>query len=380
MNSRERVQAALNYEKIDRIPFDATLSIGACNKLIDYLHLPVKKMDSCNIFQLCFPEPEVLKALGIDCAYLPVHVPSNVKPYTYGEEEHVTEFGLLYKKAVSGEYEDMQVVNAPLADYELEDLDRFPWPDPNDDAIYAGLRERAKYLYENTDLALVGYFGGSMFTLASQMRGMEQWLYDLAGDPEFAVALMTRLKEYFITLYCRCLDECGEYLSFIRTDYDDYGAQNAGLISLKMYRELIRPVTDEFYDVVKKKFLSKNPNGKMMKHSCGDVFSFVNDFIDMGIDMLDPVQTNAKDMDFDTLAKAYKGKIAFHAGIDTQKILPHRTKEDVEREAKEAIEKLAMPGGYVIGPVHHLQPDVPPENFIALRDAVIKYGTFDKTL
>lgn len=383
MNSRERVEAALNYQPVDRVPVDATLTIDACNKLIKHLNIPVEPIKECCIFQLCFPEPEILKALNIDCTYLPIHVPSNVKPYRYGDEEHYTEFGLKYVKVkMPGGYEDMSIVNAPLADYEIEDLDNYPWPDPNDDAIYAGLRERAKWLYENTDLAIVGYFGGSMFTLASQLRGMENWLYDLAAEPEFAIALMNRLKEYFITLYSRCIDECGEYLSFIRTDYDDYGAQNSEMISPKMFREMIKPIISEYYSTIKKKFLEKNPNGKLMKHTCGSVYAFIDDFIDMGIDMLDPIQTSAANMKLDKLGADFKGKICFHEGIDTMRLMPTGTPEEVEKEVKYAIENLVMDNGsgYLIGPVHHLQPDVPPENFVALTEAVKKYGTFNKGL
>jgi len=379
MNSRERVQAALNYEPVDRVPFDATLTISACNRLIDYLHIPTPHVKDCNIFQVCFPEPVVLKELGIDCVYLPLNPPSSVRPYRFGEEEYTTEFGLLYKKALtSAGYEDMQVVNAPLSDYTLEDLDKFPWPDPNDEAIYEGLREKAKWWHENTDFALVGYFGSSMFTLASLMRGMENWMVDLITDPEFAIALMTRIKEYYLTVYTRCIEECGEYLSFIRTDNDDYGAQNSELISPKMFREMIMPVFQDYYDTLKAKFLAKNPNGKLMKHCCGSVSNLIDDFVAWGIDMLDPIQTSAANMDLDSLSARHKGKIAFHAGIDTMRLLPFGTPEEIKAEVKHTIEKLCMDNGsgYLIGPVHHLQPDVPPENFLALRDAIQSYGKF----
>jgi len=384
MTSRERVEAALEYRPVDRVPMDCTLSISACNNIIDYLKLPVEHVKECNVYLMCFPEPKILKAFGIDCTYVPINPPSKVKPFRYGETEYTNEFGVTYRRTETPSgYEDMQVINAPLEDIEtVEELEAWDWPDPNDDCIYEGLRERAKDLYENSDLALVGYFGGSMFTLASQMRGMENWLCDLIVNREFAVALMEKLRAYFTTVYCRCIEECGEYLSFIRTDFDDYGGQNNELISPQMFDELVSPVISRYYADIKKAFLAKNPHGKLMKHTCGSVFHLIDRFIAMGIDMLDPIQPTAGNMSCDKLAATFKGRIAFHEGIDTQRIMPNGTPEEVAAEAKRVMETLTMENGsgYLIGTVHHMQPDVPPVNFIALRDAVQKYGVFDPSL
>lgn len=162
---------------------------------------------------------------------------------------------------------------------------------------------------------------------------------------------------------------------------DDYGAQNSELISPKMFRELVDPVAREYYSHLRNKFAEVNPNGKLMKHCCGSCYNLIDDFIDLGIDMLDPIQPTAANMSYENLAK-FKGRICFHEGIDTIQTLPFGTPEEVAQEVKHAIETLAMPNGsgYLIGPVHHLQPDVPPENFIAMHDAVIKYGSFNPNL
>ena len=110
-----------------------------------------------------------------------------------------------------------------------------------------------------------------------------------------------------------------------------------------------------------------------MKHGCGDNSIFINDYIEIGVDILDPLQSTAGKMSRDLLA-TYKGRIAFHGNVDTQKVMPYGSPDDVRKDVKDAIRHLASPSGYICGPVHHILGDVPPRNIIALRDAVLEYG------
>jgi uroporphyrinogen decarboxylase len=154
---------------------------------------------------------------------------------------------------------------------------------------------------------------------------------------------------------------------------DDFGTQQGPLISLDLFREQVKPYLKSFYGNVRKKFAEVNPLGRLMKHSCGDNSIFINDFIDIGVNILDPLQSSSGKMTRELLA-GYRGRIAFHGNINTQKVMPYGSPADVREDVKDAIRHLASPSGYICGPVHHILGDVPPENIIALRDAVLEYG------
>lgn len=375
MNSRERVRNAIEFKEIDRIPLDMCFTIGAYNNMVKYFDGKFPEATACNIWQLTFPPKEFLQHINVDCIYLSIGKPSTQPDYVWGCDEYTTEFGLTMKKSVTPDgYMDYEPYNAPFADFTVEDLEEFPWPDPTDEAMYAHLEAQAKDWYETTDLAIVGYFGASIFSHACMLRGMEQWLVDMLIDREFADVLLEKLTTYYTQVYCTALERCGKYLEFIRTDNDDYGTQNGLMISRDTYREVMKPHMVGFYSAIKKKFLEVNPHGKLMKHSCGDVFDLVDEFIDLGIDMLDPVQPMTAGMKAEKLIPAYGGKIAFHGAIDTQHLLVEGTPAEVKEGVKKTMQGFAMPGGYIVAPAHHLQPDVPPENIMAISEAVMKYG------
>jgi uroporphyrinogen decarboxylase len=221
---------------------------------------------------------------------------------------------------------------------------------------------------------MVGLFGASIFTLASLLRGMQQWYLDLLLEPDFAVRLMEILARYYTKLYCNAAAECGEYLDLIRIDNDDYGAQASLLISPEVFRSLVKPVMSAYYKIVKDFAKKRSPEIKLMKHSCGAVSELIPDFIEMGIDILDPVQVTAKGMEITELKNMYGEKIAFHGGIDTQYILPYGTREEVKQFVKNTISILGRGGGYIVCPVHHVEGDVPAENILAMRDAIMETG------
>ena len=203
---------------------------------------------------------------------------------------------------------------------------------------------------------------------------MEQWLVDLLIDEDFARRLMEIMCDYYTRLYCKALDICGEYLSFVRLDFDDFGTQNGLLISRDMFNNLVRPYEEKFCRDVKAHFKKINPDGLIMKHTCGDVLDLIGDFVDMGIDVLNPIQPRTKFMTRELVGQRYSGKIAFMGAVDTQQTMPYGTPEEVEEDVKDCLRKLASPSGYIAGPSHHIQEDVPPENIMAFVNAVHKYG------
>lgn len=376
MTPRERFLAAVEHRPVDRVPFDMTISIGAYNNLIKYMKWDMPQMTSCGTNCMVYPGVDFYKAMGIDVMYLQIGAPSKVKvPFTYGMDSYTTEFGLTYKRVdCPGGIIDYEVCNSPFRDFEIEDLENYDWPDPLDPSIHKGLRERAQKIMSEYDVALGGYFNGSIFSTPSLMRGMDEWLVDLLINEDFARRFMEIMCDYYIKLYCKALDECGEYLTFVRLDFDDFGTQNGLLISKELFNRVVRPYEEKFCREVKEHFLKINPNGKIMKHSCGDVLDLIDDFVDMGIDILNPIQPRTRSMTREKVFEKYAGKIAFMGGVDTQVVLPYGTPAEVDADVKDVITKLASPTGLIVGPAHHVQPDVPPANIIAFRDAVHKYG------
>ena len=141
MTPRERFLAAANQQPVDRIPLDMTLEIGAYNRLVRYLNNGMPEINTCGTNLMVYPDVEFCQALGIDVMYLKIGAPKRVKPFTYGDDTFTTEFGLTYKKSVTGSgIIDYEPCNAPFADFTVEDLEQYDWPDPEDDNIFVGLR------------------------------------------------------------------------------------------------------------------------------------------------------------------------------------------------------------------------------------------------
>ena len=172
------------------------------------------------------------------------------------------------------------------------------------------------------------------------------------------------------------IEAAGEYVDILRLSGEDLGTQEGPMISLPMFRRLIRPYMEKLWRFAKKKLLEKNPGAKIMLHSCGSVRWVIPDWIEMGLDILDPIQPKAKGMDPFQLKADFGDKLSFHGGIDAQYILPFGTVEEVRQYTRKYIQALAPGGGYIVAPVHNVQGDVPPENLVAMRDAVEEFGYY----
>jgi uroporphyrinogen decarboxylase len=292
-------------------------------------------------------------------------------------DEYTTEYGVVFRKIYrpDGSFQ-FEMRDYPLKQPSLDAIQKYPWPDPLDAARYRGVEERVRHLYETTDYAITCRLGENIFEQATYMRGQENWLMDLILHRDFAVALMQRLADIQRTIYLKGLDLVGKYISVIRLGGEDLGTQHGPLISLQMFRELVKPILASVYLPVKAKFLEMNPNGKLMLHSCGSVRAFINDFIESGVDVLDPVQTQAEGMNGLSLKREFGNAISFHGGINTQSVLPFGTKEDVELESKRKLEMLAPGGGYILDPSHNVQADVPPRNLIRMVEVAKSYGRY----
>jgi uroporphyrinogen decarboxylase len=204
------------------------------------------------------------------------------------------------------------------------------------------------------------------------LRGYEQFFTDLAVNKEFALALIDKVLELFKAMYARYIREVGEFVQLVYIT-DDVGTQNSLLLSPRMFRKMIKPRFQEFIGHVK----SLAPHVKVMYHTDGAVLPLIDDFIDMGADILNPIQTSTKGLDdTKTLKEQFGDRLSFHGAIDVQQVLPNASAEEVKQEVARRIRDLGTNGGYICAPCHNISFDIPPENVVALFEAAKEYGRY----
>jgi uroporphyrinogen decarboxylase len=245
---------------------------------------------------------------------------------------------------------------------DLEALERFPLPRISP-AELQHLRSRARHLYQSTDKALFGWFNGSIFETGQFLSGFDTFFIRLAGEPEFSRRLLERLTEAVIDDLKLYLEAVGEYIQVIGFG-DDLGFQNGPQIDPRLFRSLVKPLLREIYGTA-----HSMCSAKVFLHSCGSVFELIKDFIEIGVDILNPVQTSAAHMEVETLKERFGGRIVFWGGgADVQNLLPRGTPEAVRRDVRRRIEVMEPGGGFVFAPIHNLQADIPPENIAAMYE------------
>jgi uroporphyrinogen decarboxylase len=377
MTSRDRVITALEHRAPDRVPWDCTFSVDAYHRLKDYLGQNAWEdtKPSGPFLNIKLPL-DLVRELQIDLYYVGLGQPEGQQVFELGMDTFTDEWGVGFKKVQNQFGLAYEFAEQPLALATVADLESYPWPDPYVPKRTAGLEQRCRSLYEQTDLALVGKFSTSIFEQAFYMRGLEQWLVDLAINPDFANALMSKLVDIALAMTEVGLRACGPYLQILRLAGDDLGQQKGMLVSDTMFRQLLKPHFERLFRTAKSMFLDYNPRGKLMTHTDGDIYPILRDFADMGLDVLNPVQPYVAEMDHTRLKREIGNRLSFHGGIDIQRVLPFGTSAEVTAEVQKTIAALGSEGGYILAPTHYLQADVPPENILALRDAVIKFGGY----
>jgi len=202
------------------------------------------------------------------------------------------------------------------------------------------------------------------------LRGFEDWFIDLAADQKLAGALFDAAVEHSSALVEEILKAGGELADVVAFG-DDMGFQNGPIVSPELYHRLFKPRHKKYFDTVK-----KYTSAFIHFHCCGSIYKLLNDIIELGVDVINPVHVAAKDMDCSILGPEFGARLSFWGGIDTQKVLPKGTTEEVKSEVRRCIRNLAPGGGYILSAVHNIQPDVPVENIIAMYEAGREYGKY----
>ncbi len=377
LTSRERVIKTINHQEPDRVPVDFTPLYDFYLDLKQYLGLEIEEDVGYNIAMEVIPHPDVLRKLGVDLISVKLGSPVTPKKEARSDGLVQDEWGVLFKQVFQpggGRYHE--VVYSPLKDATMDDLDTYPWPVPDMPGRGEKAELSAKRLYEDTDLAIVGRFGGAILDAAVYLLGMETWMVRLAKDKAFIDRFLEKITDVQIALDRIGLEAAGKYIQIFKASGEDLGMQMGPLYSMKMFREQLLPHFRRRYRAAREILNEVNPSAKIMLHSCGSIRAFLPDLIESEIDIIDPIQPYAAGMDSAELKRDFGDRLCFHGGVDIQQVLPFGTKEDIIREARTRIQALGKGGGYILAPAHNVQADVPPENLVTLYEAARRYAGY----
>ncbi len=338
MNSRERVLATLAHERPDRTPRDFWAEDATWNRLLKHTGHPDR--DSA------------LNALGIDLRSLDAEEPperalgAGVFQNGWGER-------YVYQETGWGPMRE-DLPGALAGDRSFAELEAFPWPHP-DQRDYRRLRAQCD---ARSGCALV-YGFADIWQRPALVRGWEGMFLDMLEHPDRVHFLCRKFTEFYLEDYTRAAEVTrGRFDLYLVIS--DLGSQRGPLISRAMFLEFVAPYLRQMADRI------HALGARVLFHCCGAVRAFIPDLIALGVDVLNPIQPTGPDMTPESLRSAFAGQVVFHGGIDMQRLLPRGTPEEVTAEARRYCTTLGERGGYILAPAHRFQPDVPPENIVAM--------------
>ena len=404
MNHRARVLTALRHQEPDRIPIDlggtgdSTIAAMAYQTLRKELGLPPSTTRVLDVYQhTALLDEDLRQALGVDVMPVfdepvqwrqgtladgsPSEFPAKFLPKLEPDGSQVVHDAagnVVLKMPKDGHYFDP--IYSPLAnatsiadiDEYLDQIEDYDIPSHLDKS-YEETAQKAKELRETTDYLLVGFFGGHILQAGQSLRGWEAFLMDLVTNKKFAHALMDKLTEAHLRRFQRYASTVGQFVDVIHFE-EDLGMQDRSLMRPSLYREMVKPYHKELFA-----FAKSHCDAYILLHTDGAVAPFIPDFIEMGVDAVNPVQVSAAGMDTKWLKQEFGRDITFWgAGCDSQAILPYGTPQEVADEVKRRIDDLAPGGGFVFSPIHNVQTGVPPENIVAMFRTAREYGVYHR--
>jgi uroporphyrinogen decarboxylase len=308
----------------------------------------------------------MLRRFDIDTRSLSQGAPDNCQDVLLPNDSYQDEWGVVRSRPAGSLYYDL--TKAPLAgEVSKADLRKFRWPDPHDLGRTRGLAQAARRLHRETDYAVILNMPGGIVHQAQFLRGFEDWFTDLVANQVFCQALMERLADLWIEMARDEFEAVGDNVDICFYG-DDMAFQDGPMMSMDTYRKMIRPHHACLFSYIKSR-----TSAKIVYHTCGSVVHLIPDLIEMGVNALNPVQTSAKGMDTQRLKREFGQDMGFWGAIDTQRVLPFGTPDQVRGEVQRRIDDLGPGGGYVLCAVHNIQADVSPENICAMYDTAREY-------
>ncbi len=372
---RERVMAALNHQMPDRVPRDMGGTLcgmmeGAYKNLKEHLGFgPIdQEVIHPDWFVIVDLDERILKHFDIDFRYIYLGASSEYSKVLTEDNTWKDELG--FTRKFSGIYGEM--IDHPLRyAQDISDIKNYKFFDAYDPARKIGLKDKAKYLHTDTDYA-VGAVSPMMGLLEGchWFRGYEQFPVDLMIDKPMAHAMLEKMTNQYLSLLDALLSEVGEYIDVLYMS-DDFAGQENLLISNDLFHEMVMPYQKQLISLVRSK-----TNAKILHHCCGASVFAAELFLESGVDVVNSLQPRANSMDSTYFKDKYGKQLAFHGGIDIQHVLPFGTPAEVREEVMRRLAIWAPNGGYVIFAAHDIQPDTPPENIVAMYDAIEEWGNY----
>jgi uroporphyrinogen decarboxylase len=376
MTPRQRVLRAYNHQQPDRVPVCLG---GTAQKLSNSVYLAVKEhlaIDDDFIQDKTLDElgnvihyhPRVLEFVGSDFRHIQINRIPPRQTDENGLMRHELGFDLK-TDALSG---ITNIVGHPWKDASGAEIKAYQMPDPNDPARVAGLDQQAQTLRKSNDYAIASYKATllGMFDMACVMRGMDNFLMDMIADQVIAESILDRTLEFNYGVYSAMLDAVGPFLDVVEFN-DDLGTQDNLLFSRDLYKQLLKPRHAKFVEMLH----SKAPNAKVFMHCCGSIADIIPDLIEIGIDVLNPIQPLARGMDPAKLKSRFGEDICFQGGIDVQSAMLGSV-EDVRQEVASRIAALAPGGGYVLATANNITADIPLQNVLSLYENAAVLGRY----
>ncbi len=379
MTPRERILAALAHEEPDRVPIALGVSNATGIKMGTYRELKrLAGIEAPDRYLYDWPElgtaavdEETLQRLGTDVRGVWDREPAEVLERNANREPHsdyLSSWGAGAREVNLGEW--FPIVHPMAEATTLAEIEDYPWPDMDDPTRVAHVAADAAQIAAEDRYAIMAT-PWLLFPLerAFAMQGMDIFLRNMALHADFAEALLWKIESLCKTLMGHFLEALGHNVDIIKIG-DDLGTQESLLMSPKMYREMLKPVHADYIS-----FIKERTDAKVFFHTDGDVFPLMEDFIEMGVDVLNPIQTSAGKMaDLAGLKEQWGDRLVFCGAIDTQQVLPHGTPAQVREEVRRVISLLGPGGGYMVSSVHTVMEDVPAANVLAMVDAVEEFG------
>jgi uroporphyrinogen decarboxylase len=414
MTSRERIIAAIEHREPDKVPIDLGSTPSSGISVIGYNNLKKslgitggKTLVYDVVQQLAQPEDEILDLFNIDVidvgrtfntsdndwheiktangstAFYPKWFNPELQEdgtwYAYDQNKELiakmpqgaTFFDQTCYPWEDGYPSDFKQLPEAMNKVLWANLAHSPWDCAGDDDFWERLRANSLKLREESDKALMVVCGCNLFEWGTFLRKIDNFLMDLVLEPEKVEGLLDALMEVHLATLAKVCDAVGDVVDIIRFG-DDLGMDSGPFMAPDTYRQLFKPRHTVLCDYVK-----KNSQMKTFLHSCGSIYRLLPDLIEAGYDVINPVQTNSVEMDPATLKKEFGNDITFWGGgADTRTVLNGKTPQEVKDHVKERLEIFSPGGGFVFNTVHNIMPDVPPENIIAMFEAI---NEFNKT-